>query len=321
MAEIDRALEKLYDSGSFSGAVLVARNSEIIYQKNVGFASYEHTVPVTNTTKFELASLTKPFTALLVLQLVEKGVLKLDAKVSDYIPEFTRNDSGDITIHHLLSHTSGLQDFLGLNCAFSDWKEKEFLAGLQKTPILFKAGSRFSYASSTYVLLRFIIEKVTGTSYEKNLQDNIFKPCGMKNSGVIRNNEILAERALGYIQTNNGLKNALPVANHDIFLGAASIYSTASDLFLFDKALYTDNLLANRTRELMFTAGKGPYGYGWFIEEDSSNGKTVSHGGDIFGYTSLIRRSLKDRTLIIMLGNLQSIDRDRVTAILDRTLP
>jgi CubicO group peptidase (beta-lactamase class C family) len=280
----------------------------------------EHGVPVNRNTKFELASLSKPFTALLVLQLVEKGKLKLEAKVSDYIPEFTRTDSGEITIHHLLSHTSGLQDFVGLNCPFAEWKEKEFLENLQKTPVNFKAGSRFDYASSTYVLLRFIIERVTGASYKENLQEHILKVAGMTHSGVINNNAILENRASGYVSTDSGYKKALPIANHEIFLGAASIYSTAADLLRFDQALYGNSLLGAKGKEQMFTIAESPYGYGWFIDEDYTKGKTVSHGGDIFGYTTLLQRRLKDKILIVILGNLQSIDRDIIISRLNAIL-
>ena len=170
---VDNELIKLNKERLFNGSVLVAKNGKILSQKNVGFADVEHSVSIKTDTRFELASILKTFTAILILQLVESGKIKLDAKVSDYIPEFTRNDSGQITIHHLLSHTSGIQDFVGLNCDFASWTEKEFLDGLQRTALNFKPGTRFQYASSTYILLRFIIEKVTGKTYEANLREHV----------------------------------------------------------------------------------------------------------------------------------------------------
>jgi len=317
---VDNELIKLNKERLFNGSVLVAKNGRIIYQKNVGYADIEHKVEVVTDTRFELASISKTFTAILILQLVESGKIRLDAKVSDYIPEFTRNDSGQITIHHLLSHTSGIQDFVGLNCDFASWTEKEFLEGLQNTPINFKPGTQFQYASSTYILLRFIIEKITGKSYEVNLRENILKVAGMTNSGIIHNHEILADRALGYVNEEGNYQNALPIANHEIFIGASSIYSTAQDLLKFDKALYTEKLLGQKEKELMFTIVQPPYGYGWFISEDSLNGKILSHGGDIFGYTTLIERRLKDKIVIIILGNLQDIDREKIVKILDKTV-
>ena len=156
-SEVDKAFKELNDKRAFNGSVLVAKNGKIIYQNMIGFADMEHGVPINRDTKFELASLSKPFTALLVLQLVEKGKLKLEAKVSDYIPEFRRSDSGEITIHHLLSHTSGLQDFVGLNCPFAEWREKEFLEGLQNTPVNFSY-----YTSDNSIKAQILVTNMKG---------------------------------------------------------------------------------------------------------------------------------------------------------------
>jgi CubicO group peptidase (beta-lactamase class C family) len=317
---IDENLAAIYEKHAFSGSVLVAREGKVIYRKNVGLADREHHISIGPETKFELASLSKIFTAVLVLQLVESGKIKLNAPVSDYVQEFTRSDAGNITIHHLLSHTSGIQDFVGLNCPFAEWTRKEFMEGLNKTPIAFKAGSRFEYASSTYVLLRFIIERVTGRSYEQNIRDHIFKLAGMADSGIVKNNGILPNRAMGYVGTEEGYTNALPIINHEIFIGAASVYSTATDLLKFDQALSTELLLSAASKEKMFTVVEAPYGYGWFISDDGTSGKIVSHGGDIFGYTSLIEKRLKDKTLIVILSNQQSVDREAIVKLLDRTL-
>jgi CubicO group peptidase (beta-lactamase class C family) len=317
---IDQELAGIYKKQAFSGSVLVAREGKIIYGKNVGLADREHHIAIGPETKFELASLSKIFTAVLVLQLAESGKIKLYAPVSDYVPDFTRSDAGNITIHHLLSHTSGIQDFVGLNCPFAEWTRKEFMEGLDKTPIAFKAGNHFEYASSTYVLLRFIIEQVTGHSYEQNIREHIFKPAGMTDSGIVKNNEILPNRAMGYVGTQEGYTNALPIINHEIFIGAASVYSTAADLLKFDQALNTELLLSSASKEKMFTIVEAPYGYGWFISEDGTSGKIVSHGGDMFGYTSLIERRLRDKTLILILSNQQSVDRDAIVKLLNKTL-
>ena len=142
----------------------------------------------------------------------------------------------------------------------------------------------------------------------------------MTNSGVIHNHEILADRALGYLNTGGNYQNALPIANHEIFIGASSMYSTVQDLSKFDQALYTEKLLGQKERDLMFTIVQPPYGYGWFISEDALNGKILSHGGDIFGYTTLIERRLKGKIVIIILGNSQGIDREKIVKILDKTL-
>jgi CubicO group peptidase (beta-lactamase class C family) len=317
---VDKELIELNKERLFNGSVLVAKNGKVIYQKNVGYADLEHMVPVGPTTKFELASVSKIFTAVLILRLAEAGKINLETNVSEYIPEFTKKDSGQITIHHLLSHTSGIQDFVGLNCDFSLWTSKQFFEGLQKTPVNFKAGTQFQYASSTYILLRFIIERVTGKAYEANLAEHILKVAGMTNSGIIHNNEIIVNRALGYVNTEDNYQNALPISNHEIFIGASSLYSTPMDLLKFDQALYTDKLLKQKEKDLMYTIVQPPYGYGWFISDDAVKGKVLSHGGDIFGYTTLIERRLKDKVVIIILGNLQGIDRERIINVLEKTL-
>jgi CubicO group peptidase (beta-lactamase class C family) len=320
-ASVDKQLRELNERREFNGNVLVAKDGKVIYSKSIGYANMELAVPLQADSKFEIASLAKPFTALLILQLVEKGKIKLEGKIADYIPQFIRKDAQHITVHHLLSHTSGLQDFVGINCPFAAWTEKEFLEGLAKTPVNFKAGSQFQYASSTYVLLKYIIERVTNQSYEDNLQEHVLKVAAMTNSGVIHNQVLIKDRAIGYLVTEKGYMNALTIANNDIFIGAASIYSTVGDLLKWDQALYGEKLLSNKYKDLMFKAIQPPYGYGWFISEDSKNGKVVSHGGDTFGYTSLIDRNLKSKTLTVILSNVQSIDREVIVKILRDSLP
>ena len=120
------------------------------------------------------------------------------------------------------------------------------------------------------------------------------------------------------MNTGEKIINALPVTNHEIFIGAASIYSTLLDLFKFDQALNTNKLLGEKEKALMYTIVQPPYGYGWFIKKDSLRGLIVSHGGDIFGFTTLIERRLKTKELIIILGNLQGIDREKIINILNR---
>ena len=140
----------------------------------------------------------------------------------------------------------------------------------------------------------------------------------MTNSGILHNQEIITNRAQGYVNTGEQIINALPIANHEIFIGAASIYSTSLDLFKFDQALNAKKLLGEKEKALMYTIVQPPYGYGWFIQNDPLQGLIVSHGGDIFGFTSLIERRLKTNELIIILGNLQGIDRQKIMNVLTK---
>jgi CubicO group peptidase (beta-lactamase class C family) len=316
VAAVDQELARL----GFNGSVLVARGGSVLYRRDLGYADMEAGVPVGPQTRFELASLAKPLTALVVLQLVEQGKLRLDGRVADYVSEFTRADARAVTVHHLLSHTSGLQDFVGLSCDFAGWTDKQFLEALAKTPLQFPPGARFQYASSTYVLLRLLVERVTGRSYEAVLQEQVFAPAGMRNSGVVHTRRLLPGRARGYVRTDSGYRHAAPIANSAIFLGAASIYSTAEDLLKWDQALYGEALLSAASKARMFRAVQPPYGYGWFVSDSPARGAVVSHGGDIFGFTTLIERRLRDRALLVVLSNVQDADREAVVGVLERTL-
>ena len=315
-AAVDRELARL----GFNGSVLVARGDSVLYRRHLGFADLEAGAPVGPETRFELASLAKPLTALVVLQLVERGKLRLDGRVADYLPEFTRPDARAVTVHHLLSHTSGLQDFVGLTCAFAGWTNAEFLAGLATTPLQFPPGARFQYASSTYVLLRLLVERVTGRPFEALLHEQVFDPAGMRHSGVVHTGRLLRGRARGYVRTDSGYRHAAPIANSAIFLGAASVYSTAEDLRRLDRALYGEALLSAASKARMFRAVRPPYGYGWFVSDSPERGAVVSHGGDIFGFTTLIERRLRDRALLVVLSNVQDADREAVVGVLERAL-
>lgn len=304
----------------FNGSVLVARQGKLVYEKQLGLANMEFGVPISEHTKFEMASLAKPFTALLTLQLAQNGQLNLEDKLAKFFPEMTRLEARDITVSHMLSHTSGIQDYVGISPEFASWTDKMVVAELSKAPISFPAGTQFKYSSSTYILLRILIERVTGKSYEQLLNEQICVVAGMSETGVIHNQEIIKNKAPGYVQVNSGFKDAYPILNNELFLGAASLYTTARDLLKFDQALHSGKLLNTEYQQLMYTPVQKPYGYGWFIEKTSGGDTIVSHGGDTFGYTSLIQRNLQSQTTIILLSNIQSLNRDAVVKILKEHL-
>jgi CubicO group peptidase (beta-lactamase class C family) len=317
--EQDRSIRELLIRQKFNGSVLVARKGKILIQEQTGFADMAFGIPVSEHTKFEIASITKPFTALLVLRLAQEGKIQLDEKLTKYLPEVTRPEAQAITVHHMLSHTSGIQDYVGISPEFASWTDQKILEELGKTPISFAPGTQFQYSSSTYILLRMVIERATGKTYEENLTQYILGPAGMTETGVTHNQQVVAEKAPGYVRSTNGFKQAFPVLNTDLFLGAASLYTTANDLLKWDQALYSGKLLNDKYQQLMYTIVLGPYGYGWFIEQ-TQGGKIVSHGGDTFGYTSLILRELETQTVFIILSNVQSMDRAAILDILKKAI-
>lgn len=311
-SKIDELVTKTFENRQFNGSVLVAEHGKVIYKKGFGYANLEWKIPNKPDSKFRVGSITKQFTAMLVMQLVEEGKIKLDAKLTDYIPDY-RKDTGDkVKIHHLLTHTSGIPRFTILPGFKSDsiripypqdYMVYHYLSG----DLLFEPGSRKHY-SNAYYLLAVIVEKVSGKSYRKNLQERIFLPLNMYNSGTDRNEEILENRASGYIKDFTGYKNT----NHRIYmpngLGDGNLYTTVEDLFLWDQALYTEQLLSKNYKDVMFTPFLDNYAYGWRVikhglSEPTDSVNVIYHSGGLFGFESTIIRFVEDKHLIVILLN------------------
>ena len=185
--QIDDLMRRYVDNGQFNGTVLVAENGKVIFKKGYGLANMEWDTPNEPDTKFRLGSLTKQFTSMLIMQLVEQGKLKLEGKITDYLTDYPKAAGDKITIHHLLTHTSGIPNYTNLP-AFKTfnrnrYKPADFLKQFSDLPLEFEPGSAFAYSNSGYFLLGAIIEKVTGKTYEKVLQENIFTPLQMNNTG------------------------------------------------------------------------------------------------------------------------------------------
>ncbi len=201
------------ETGLFSGAVLVADHGQIIYQQAFGKANREWDISNTTKTKFRLASVSKQFCSMLVMQLVQEGKVKLDDTITDYLPYY-RKDTGDrITIHHLLSHQSGIKDFTTSfdyrgTISRSSFGKDEFIKQHCSGDMLSEPGTIYSYCNAGYCILGRIIEKATGKSYEQNLHDRIFEPLGMNSSGYDRNRYVIKNRASGYTYGPFGLENA-----------------------------------------------------------------------------------------------------------------
>ncbi|HZM86088.1 MAG TPA: serine hydrolase domain-containing protein, partial [Blastocatellia bacterium] len=254
--KIDNLLSLYHKYGQFNGSVLVADNGKVVYQKGLGLANMEWNIPNAPDTKFRLGSITKQFTSTLILQLVEQGKIKLDGKLTDYLPEY-RKDTGDkVTIHNLLSHTSGIPSYTSLpgffqNVSRNPFTVDDFIKKYASGELEFEPGTKFVYDNSGYFLLGAIIEKVTGKPYEQVLKENIFDPLGMKNSGYDRWGTILNKRATGYTRSPKGYQTAAYL-DMSIPYAAGSLYSTVEDLYLWDQALYGDKVLSAKSKELMF---------------------------------------------------------------------
>ena len=312
---IDQFMSLCHEYGQFNGSVLVADKGEVIYKKGFGFADMEWEIPNQPDTKFRLGSVTKAFTAMLVLQLVQQGKLKLHGKITDYLPDYPRRQGNRVSIHQLLTHTSGIPDY-GESPNYRDLSRNPFTPELlirlfADSALQFEPGSKFCYSNSGYFLLGMIIERVTGKPYEQVLQENILNPLDMVNSGYDHWDTILKKRARGYQKKAILYVNA-PYLDMSLPYSAGSLFSTVEDLYLWDQALYSDKLLPEQTRDYMFRSyipayGKW-YGYGWVIGRaaignSNDSAIVVEHGGTISGFSALISRIPSERDLIVLLNN------------------
>jgi CubicO group peptidase (beta-lactamase class C family) len=309
---IEVLLNGYRDIGAFNGAALVTENGRVAFKKGFGLADFEWQIPNTPETRFRLGSITKQFTAALVLQLVEQGKLSLDTTLAAALPYYRKDTGEKITLHQLLNHTSGIPSYTGLPGFMKDksrdpYTARDFALKYCSGDLEFAPGSRFVYNNSGYFLLGAILEHATGKSYEQLLQDRIFTPVGMTGSGYDNSRPLLAKRARGYERPLAGVRNA-DYLDMSIPYAAGSLYSTVEDLFLWDQALYGDKVLKPGTREKMFTPGLEDYGYGWNIRKQKIGpGKaerlTIGHGGGINGFNTLIVRVPEDKHLVVLLNN------------------
>lgn len=314
---VDRLLTAYYDVGVFNGAALVSENGHVIFKKGFGLADFEWKTPNTPDTRFRLGSITKQFTATLVMQLVDERKLSLDATLGSVLSYYRKDTGAKVTIHHLLTHTSGIPSYTSLPNFMKDisrnpYEVREFIERFCSGDLEFEPGAKFLYDNSGYFILGAIIEQVTGKDYEHVLRERIFDPLGMHASGYDSSRAILDKRARGYEQGLAGVRNAdyldmrLPYA-------AGSLYSTVEDLYIWDQALYGETIVPSKTKERMFTPALENYGYGWTIQKrpigsNKAQRLIIGHGGGINGFSTLITRVPEDRHLVVLFNNTGGTD-------------
>jgi len=308
IAKIEQLMSRIRENGQLSGTILVTVNGEVIYKSAIGYANIEWKIPNTLDTKFRIASATKPFTVMLILQLVEEGKLKLDGKLTDYLPEFPKEKGRDITIHQLLTHRSGIigeskiPDLDDVERLY--FTKDELLKYISEWELSYKPGTRSEYSNFGYALLGMIIEKVSGKSYAQLLQEKICEPAGMKNTIPDVNVPVINNRASGYNYNHlTGPQNSTYLDMSFVF-SYGHLLSTVEDLYLWDKALYTEKLLSEKSKELFFNR----YGWLYFRYPYGKNNKKVlcsNLDGSINGFASHIQRIEKDKIFIAFLRNMK----------------
>jgi CubicO group peptidase (beta-lactamase class C family) len=301
--DVDAFMHSAIERSHFRGSILIARDGQVLVSKGYGMANAEHEVPNNARTKFRIGSLTKQFTAMSILMLQEQGKLNVQDSLCKYLPQCPTSWQ-PLTIHHLLTHTSGIQDVDYTQARVPSMSVANTLERLKDKPLEFTVGKIFRYSSSNYILLGHVIERASGEPYQVFLQKHIFAPLEMKDTGCDDNQRILKNRATGYSLRGGNLINAAHV-NMSIPFSAGSLYSTLEDLYKWDQALYTERLVSRPTLDAMFSPGKGNYGYGWYVENQFGS-RLISHSGWLDGFHSYILRIPDKHLSVIVLSNLDS---------------
>jgi D-alanyl-D-alanine carboxypeptidase len=302
------------EPGVFSGAVLVAKDGKPIFRKGFGLADREWDVANTPETRFRLGSITKQFTATAILQLAEQGKLGLDDPISKYYPAAPAAWA-PITLKHLLTHTSGIPSYTAIPGFFAqlarlDRTPEEIIALTRDKPLDFPPGSKYAYDNTGYVLLGYVIEKVSGQSYAAYLQDHIFTPLGMKDTGYDVSGEVLARRASGYSVMGGKVRNADYLAM-TLPYAAGSLYSTVDDLLIWDQALHAGKAIKPASVAAMFTDYGFKYGFGQGVGVQNGH-RTWSHSGGINGFSTMLTHLPDDGLTVIVLSNVAQAPSGRI---------
>jgi CubicO group peptidase (beta-lactamase class C family) len=297
-------------------AVLVAQDGKILFEKCYGLADVEHHVPITLQTTFRIASVTKQFTAAAILKLQEERKLSVKDKLSKYIPDFPRGN--EVTLRELLNHTSGIRDYLrepNDPSRATNVITEAVLDEIKTFPYDFDPGTKWSYSNSGYLLLGYIVAKVSGQSYGDFLRENFSQPLGMTNTGIYHTNLDLPHQALGYSFGTNGFERAYwpGVDNEPLWVGGdGALYSTVGDLYRWNEGIFNGRVLDTASLKAAFTpvnkkvsqlldSGDG-YGFGWFVSRDRGL-RQISHAGGIPGFDSVLLRLPDEKFTVAILEN------------------
>ncbi|QEG22873.1 serine hydrolase domain-containing protein [Mariniblastus fucicola] len=335
LEKFSKRLDRAFENRLFSGTVLIAVDGKIVFEKSVGFANIDDETPFAENSSFRLASVSKQFVAMGIMQLKEDGKLDFDDDITKYLPTLPYKG---VTIRHLLNHTGGLTDYMDLfrnhwdTDAENDERKTAFnhdmiaLYAEHKPDPDFEPGERYAYSNTGYVLLGSIIESVSGHSIHDFLKQRIFDPVGMTDSHAFSPDEQKfdpANRVFGFAwQGTSHVANDWNYLNG--MVGDGGIYASARDLLKWDQALYGEKLVSRKTLTEAFTPGKlnngdqTDYGFGWMVERSADDGLTVSHGGHWVGFQTSILRGIDRKLTVILLSNNSTQHLDQITRAIDQ---
>jgi CubicO group peptidase (beta-lactamase class C family) len=305
LSRMEQVVQSYVDNKQFMGSALVARDGKVLLSKGYGFANLEWDVANSPASKFRLGSITKQFTAACILLLEERGKLKVDDPVKKYMADAPAAWD-KVTIFNLLTHTSGIPSFTG----FPDYRSTEaiettpakLVARFRDKPLEFQPGEKWNYSNSGYVLLGYLIEKISQQSYSDFVQENIFNPLGMKDSGYDSNSAIILHRASGYTP---GAKGPIHAGYIDMTIpfSAGALYSTTEDLLRWEQGLMGGKLLSAASLQKMTTPFKNDYAFGLAVHAVNGH-KLIEHGGGIEGFNTEIAYYPEDKLTVVVLANL-----------------
>jgi len=311
-SRLDEIFNKLRNTYGFNGAVLISEKDHVIYRKAFGYSDLQSRQELNTKSVFQLASVSKQFTAVAIMMLKSRGLLKYEDKVTKFFPNFPWHE---VTIRHLLNHRSGIPDYrwfldplmVDKNKPVSNQEMMRQFA-IHKPNTYFSTGAHHAYSNSGYAVLAAIVEKLSGTSFSNFMKLAVFEPLGMKQTFVYSkcDKPIPPGAVKGY--ERNGAYEAPNDAFNGI-TGDKNVYSTVEDLFLWDQALYSNKLLPQNELQEAFQPGspelKGyrNYGFGWRINQHITDKKIVYHSGWWRGFRTFFLRNLHDHSTIIILSN------------------
>lgn len=320
------AATALSETGAAGLSIAVARNGKVILTKGYGLAEVEHDVKANGDSMFRIGSITKQFTAAAIMRLVEQGKMSLDDPITKHLPGY--NTQGrEITVRHLLTHTSGIKSYTELKRVMVDEPEREFTHQemvnlVQNEPLAFEPGTKSAYSNTGYYLLGMIIENVSGKGYCAYLQEEFFGPLGLTRTRCDSNSEIIKGRAQGYTIEGEKLVNDRGLAMSTPF-AAGMLLASAHDLVVWADALAAGRVVSPASYKLMSTpfklvgGGANDYGFGLFIDSLGGHAR-IQHGGDIFGFNSMLARFPDDGVTVAVISNSRSISSTRVANGLSR---
>jgi len=326
-SKADTFIDGFIKKNNFNGTILIEQNSKTIYKKSFGFANLSFKAPNTTDTKYKVASITKAFTSVLILQLVEQGKIDLEKTIITYLPAYKGAGGNRVTVKQLLNMTSGMRNFdengASLDSVLRNgipqyqlpFTSDQLLTKFCSDPLVKEPGKEFDYNNADFIILGKIVEKISGKSYEQNLQEKILQPLQMANSGLLSQDRIIDKLANTYFYRDDikALVNDLPVYMENWY-AAGAMYSTADDILKFSNALFNGKLLKQETLNQMFTSGLGEYGFGvWVYLKYEINHKMftiVKRPGSIMGAQAMLFHILEDGSTIIILSNTGTVSLD-----------